>query len=203
MISSRLATLRAVGAVALAAVLAVALAACSGTSAPGSAAAPSTAATNPPASASAAASVAASIEASAAAPSLPAGVTGSAKWCLNTIEEVSAAVGTTVTTAGGTEAPGIGGGCVYISAAGTPIYGISAVSPAPAGMFEGFKTGGASEILSGIGDGAVLVTPGGPLAFVKGQTVASLVILPTSGMGDLAKAKAALISLAQAAAGRM
>jgi hypothetical protein len=198
MIRSRLDALRAIGAAALTVVLAVALAACGGTSAPASAA-PTTAATNPPPSASPGASV----EATAAAPSLPGGVTGSAKWCLNTVEEVSAATGTAVTTAAGTDAPGIGGGCVYTSAAGTPIYGISVVSPAPAGMFEGFKAGGGAEVLTGIGDGAVLATPGGPLAFIKGQTVASVVVLPTSGMSDLAKARAALISLAQAAAGRM
>jgi hypothetical protein len=199
MISIHLAAPRAAGAVALALVVAAAVAACGGTSAPGSAAAPSTAATNPPASASAAASV----EASAAGQSLPPGVTGSAKWCLNTVDEVSAAVGTIVTTAAGSDAPGVGGGCVYTSAAGTPIYGISVVSPAPAGMFEGFKAGQGAESLSGIGDAAVLVTPGGPLVVLKGQTVASLVILPSSGMSDLAKARAALESLAKAAAGRM
>jgi hypothetical protein len=199
MIPSPLAALRTVGAVALTTVLAVALAACGGTSTPGAATSSSTAATNPPASAPAAASV----EPSAGTPSLPAGVTGSARWCLNTVEEVSAAVGTTVTTAAGSDAPGVGGGCVYTSASGTPIYGLSVVSPAPAGMFEGFKGGSGAEALSGIGDGAVLATPGGPLVILKGQTVASLVILPTSGMSDLAKARAALISLAQAAVGRI
>jgi hypothetical protein len=198
MISSHLATLRAVGAVVLTSVLLVALAACSGTSAPASAAAPSTAATNPPASASAAATS----EASVAVPSLPAGV-GSAKWCLNTVEEVSAALGTTVTVAAGSDAPGAGGGCAYTNAAGAPIYAISVANPAPAGMFDGFKSGKIAEVLSGIADGAILVTPAGPLVMIKGQTVASLVILPNAQMTNLANAKAALLSLAQAAAGRM
>ena len=198
MISSRLDALRAIGAVALTTVLAVGVAACSGTSAPASAAAPSTAATNPPASASAAATS----EASVAAPSLPAGV-GSSKWCLNAVEEVSAAVGTTVTTAVGADAPGTGGGCSYTNAGGTPIYAISVLSPAPAGTFEGFKSGNVAEVLSGIADGAVLVTPAGPLVFIKGQTLASLVILPNARMDNLANARAALLSLAQAAVGRM
>jgi hypothetical protein len=137
-------------------------------------------------------------------------VAGSAKWCLNTVEEVAAAVGVAVTAAAGSDAPGIGGGCVYTNAAGTPIYGISVVSPAPAGMFAGFKAGKGATSVSGIGDDALLVTPAGPLAVLKGQTVASLAILPTSGMGDpnsgvgdLSKVRAALESLAKAAADRM
>ncbi|MDQ6794677.1 MAG: hypothetical protein M3067_07665 [Chloroflexota bacterium] len=198
MISSRLAALRTVVAVALTGVLAVGVAACSGTSAPASAAVPSTVATNPPASASAAPTS----EASLAVPSLPAGV-GSAKWCLNTVEEVSAAIGTTVTAAMGSDATGAGGGCAYTNAAGAPIYAISVASPAPGGMFEGFKSGKIAEVLSGIADGAILVTPAGPLVLIKGQTVASLVILPNARMDNLANARAALLSLAQAAVGRM
>ena len=198
MMSSRFDALPAVGAVALTTVLAAVVAACSGTSAPASAAASSTAATNPPASASAAATV----EASIVVPSLPAGV-GSAKWCLNTVEEVSAAIGTTVTVAAGSDAPGAGGGCAYKDAAGAPIYAISVASPAPAGMFEGFKSAKIAEVLSGIADGAILVTPAGPLVFIKGQTVVSLLILPNAQMTNLANARAALLSLAQAAVGRM
>jgi hypothetical protein len=197
MISSRPDALRAVGAVALTAGLAIAVAACSGTKGPASAAAPSSAPT-PPASASAAATS----EASVAVPSLPAGA-GSAKWCLNTVEEVSAAVGVTVTAAVGSDLPGAGGGCAYPNAAGAAIYAISVASPAPAGMFEGFKSGKIAEVLSGIADGAILVTPGGPLVFLKGQTVVSLVILPNARLDNLANARAALLSLAQAAVGRM
>ena len=130
------------------------------------------------------------------------GVTGSSKWCLNTVDEVSAAVGTAVTAAVGTDAGAAGGACAY-TAGNVPVLAISVVTGAPSGTFDAFKGTQGAETLTGIGDAAVLVTAQGPLAFIKGTTVVSMTIVPTATMADAAKIKSALETLAKAAAGRI
>lgn len=129
--------------------------------------------------------------------------TGAAKWCLNTVEEVSAAIGGAAVTAAGTETPGIGGGCLYTTADGKFVYSIATVtSQGAADTFRAAKTGQGVVVVTGIGDDAILMSPQGPLAILKGTAFISLGTLPDSGITE-ADWRAKNEALGKAAAGRL
>lgn len=139
-----------------------------------------------------------------AAPGSPAGG-GTTNWCFNTVEEVSAALKVTATQAISTDAPGIGGGCFYNDANGTPVFATSTVTAEGAvGTFEA-ATGGADAVtIDGIGDRAVLITPQGPLAVLKGTAFTSMGALPPNPLlSDAGAYRSAHETLARSAAGRM
>ena len=130
---------------------------------------------------------------------------GNTDWCLNTVDEVSAALEIEVAEAAGNDAPGVGGGCLYNAADGSLAYGISVVTADGAsGAFQAAKGGDGVETIGGIGDDAVLVSPGGPLAVLKGDAFISIgAVPPVPIIDDAAAYRAALEELGRAAVGRL
>jgi hypothetical protein len=164
---------------------------------------------NAPASNAGAASAGSSAPSAATEPSSAAQSTGtgagaaaSSKWCLDTNDEVTAALGQAITTATGADVPGSGGTCIY-TAGSNPILAISVVQPAPPGIMSGLLGGQMFKQLSGIGDAAALASHIGPLALQKGNTVVLLTIMPGLDTGDDSKVQAGLEQLAKSAVARI
>ncbi|HEY7589819.1 MAG TPA: hypothetical protein VH723_02430 [Candidatus Limnocylindrales bacterium] len=131
------------------------------------------------------------------------GLGGANQWCLNTPEEVAAAIGGMQVTASGTDAPGVGGGCIYTAADGKMPYALSVVSNDTATQtFEAAKIQQGAVVISGIGQGAILVSPAGPLVVLQNGKLASLGFTPDAGVSQ-SEMQARLEELARAAAGRM
>ena len=100
---------------------------------------------------------------------------GDSQWCLNTTDEVASTLDVEVTDAVGTDAPGVGGGCFYNGPDGTPVHAISVITAASAAdTFNAAKSQAGAETIDGIGDDAVLVSSGGPLIVLKGDSVISM-----------------------------
>lgn len=137
--------------------------------------------------------------------SAPAGNGGdNTDWCLNTVEEVAAAIDIEVTEGAGTDAPGIGGGCTYTNADGSLGYAISVVTAEGAvSTFEAAKNADGAESISGIGDDAVLISAQGPLAVLKGSTFISIGALGVPIIEDAAAYRTALEELGRAAIDRL
>jgi hypothetical protein len=132
-----------------------------------------------------------------------AGIGGDTDFCWNTIEEVSAVLGVEVTTAQGAEAAGVGGGCNYSTADGSLVYAISTVTSSAAQTFEAAKGTEGAVVVTGVGDGAVLMSAGGPLIVRVGDVVLSLGPLPMSGVTDPEEYRKAAEELGKAAVARM
>jgi len=141
-------------------------------------------------------------------PMVAAGGSGE-EFCLNTIEEVSAALEVEVTDRASFENPGSGGGCSYTDADGGPVYAISVViGDQAAAAFDAYRQLEGAEEISGIGDAAVYSPineiPG--VAFSKGGATygvvgpARLLELPISD--DPAAFRSAVEELARQAADR-
>lgn len=132
------------------------------------------------------------------------GEAGVTEWCHNTVEEVSAAFGVDVADAVGTAAPGLGGGCAYTYADPTMGYAISTITTGDVrATIDAFRGGeGASDVV-GIGDTAVLISPQGPLAVVKGNILISLAAYGLPIVEDAAAYRAALEELGRSAADRL
>jgi hypothetical protein len=134
------------------------------------------------------------------------GLTEADDFCLNTPDEVTAALGVGTVTAAGMANPGLGGGCLYSDSTGAVVYAISVVVGSNAvATFESYKSGAGAEEVPGIGDGAIYL----PLnelwgiAFIKGDVLASMSPTPTLAINDdEAALRAALAALAGQAAGR-
>lgn len=126
-------------------------------------------------------------------------------FCLNTAEEVAAALQVPTPTATGAANPGFGGGCLYTAADGTLVYAVSTV-PVTAGVDTigaGLQTAGAVAI-NGIGERAVLMSAQGPLVFQKGSWIVSSGGTPDLAIAaDAAAYRAAMETLARAAADRI
>ncbi|MDQ3688757.1 MAG: hypothetical protein M3406_01725 [Chloroflexota bacterium] len=143
--------------------------------------------------------------ASAPAASAPTagGEDGETDWCLNTVEEVAAAIDAEVAEAVSTDATGIGGGCIYNGPDATPVYAMSVVTAEGAvATFDAAKNGEGAVTIDGIGDDAVLISAGGPLAVLKGSTFISLGAFGPI-MEDPAAFRAAMEELGKAAADRL
>lgn len=126
-------------------------------------------------------------------------------WCLNSPPEVEAALHVLGVVGTSTDTPGVGGGCTYALADGTVVHAVSVVNSANfAATFEaGKQTPGAVEI-PGIGNGAVLMSPQGPLVILKNTGLISMGPLgPADIMGDPAAYRTAVEALGRAAADRL
>lgn len=126
-------------------------------------------------------------------------------WCLNTVQEVEAAIGVTGVVESGSGAEGIGGGCTYSTADTILVHAISIITSAQfESTFEASKqTPGAVEI-AGIGKGAVLVSPQGPLAILTDRALISMGPTgPASLMADPAAYRTAAEALARTAVERL
>lgn len=167
------------------------VAACGGTASPTGAGG---AGTNPPAAATALATPGATTTV---------GGGGDASWCLNTTEEVEAALAVNVAQAVGTGNPGYGGGCLYNGADGVPVYALSVVTAEGAvATFNAAKAAQGAVTVDGVGDAAVLISPQGPFAVLKGATFISI-----SGFGaimeDATAFRVAMETLGKAAVTRL
>lgn len=174
------------------------LGACSGAAAPP--AGSSSAGSQAPATDAPLASASSAVQASA-----DPGGGGATTWCHNTVEEVSAALKVTVVAAVSSDAPGIGGGCFYNDASGIPLFATSTITAA--GAADTFKaqvgTAGVTTI-DGIGDGAVLMSAGGPLVVLKGDLFVSIGAVPSVPIFNDAPAyRAALEALARSSVDRL
>jgi hypothetical protein len=124
-------------------------------------------------------------------------------WCLNTPEEVSAAIGGAAVTATSSDVPGVGGACNYALADGRLVYAVAVVqSEGAVSTFQAAKSTQGVVTVSGIGDDALLMSPQGPLAILKGTSFISLGTLPDSGITE-ADWRAKNEALGKAAAGRL
>jgi len=136
------------------------------------------------------------------------GATGSGEeFCLNTVEEVSAALEVDVTDTTSFENPGSGGGCGYTDADGGPIYAISvAIGDQAAAAFDAYRQLEGAEEISGIGDAAVYAPfneiPG--VAFSKGGATYGVIgsprLLELPISDDPAALRSAIEELARQAA---
>ena len=100
---------------------------------------------------------------------------GDSQWCLNTQEEVASTLDVEVADVVGTDSPGLGGACLYNAADGTPVHAISVITAASAvDTFNAARSQTGAETIDGIGDDAVLVSTGGPLIVLKGDSVISM-----------------------------
>lgn len=127
---------------------------------------------------------------------------GAMAWCLNTPEEVSKALGVGATTATGTDAPGVGGACLYTLTGGKPVFGVSVVTSSEGvTAFENIVSAPGVESFPGIGDRAILAGPDGPFVVLKGSAIASLGAVAVQS--DKARYRTALEELARSAAPRM
>lgn len=133
-----------------------------------------------------------------------AGTSGSTDWCLNTVEEVSAALSVDVTDAAGAEAPGNGGGCNYSDADGNFVYSMSIVTASGAvGTFEANVDAEGAVTVDGIGDRAYLASPQGPLVVLKGDTLISIGAYTPAALADPAVYRSAVEELARPAVDRL
>ena len=125
-------------------------------------------------------------------------------FCLVSADDVAAAIEADVANAVSTEIPGVGGGCVYNSSAGVPLFSINVVTTGGAPIFDSVAE--SSEPLSGIGDRAYIVQGAGlwSLAFMKGDVLVT--VAPISGDlldADAARNRAATEEIARMAADAM
>ncbi len=129
---------------------------------------------------------------------------GADEFCLNTIDEVSAASGVDVSKATANAATAFGGACNYTSDDGKLVYSVVTLDSAGAvGTFEASKKNEGVVAIEGLGDDAVLLRPEGPLAILKGTSVLSLVFPPTSGVTDPADVREGLEELGRQAVDRL
>ncbi len=188
--------------VALMLVATLVLVGCSSTNAPSSAAGSPAAAASASAAAEASTAAAASSSAEPNASTITVGG-GANRWCLNTVQEASAALGQTVTAMLGADVPGLGGGCNYSAADGTPVLSLAIItSPSAATTLQGAKLTPGITSVSGVGDEAILVSQAGPFVIRKGNVVISMTIVPTGAM-DAAKMPGAYEQLGKAAVERI
>lgn len=126
-------------------------------------------------------------------------------WCLNSPPEVEAALHVMGVVATGSDTPGVGGGCLYTLADGTMVHAVSVVtSQGYEATFEsGKQTPGVVEI-SGIGNGAILMSALGPLVILTDSGLISMGPTgPDDIMADPAKYRTAVEELGRAAVARM
>jgi hypothetical protein len=126
-------------------------------------------------------------------------------WCLNSPPEVEAALHVMGVVSAGNESPGVGGGCIYSLADGSPVHAITVVtSQGFEATFEaGKQTPGVVEI-SGIGKGALLMSAQGPLVVLTDDALISMGPLgPADVMADGGAYRTAVETLARAAVERM
>ena len=127
-------------------------------------------------------------------------------FCLNTPEEVEAALEVDVSEATGNVNADTGGGCLYYAENQILVYAIAVVSGQGAAddtINAGRETEGVVEI-EGIGDEALLMSRLGPLVVRIGDTIISQG--PTADVpdsDDQAAMRAAMEELARAAADRL
>ena len=132
------------------------------------------------------------------------GTGGLDDFCLVSADDVGAAIETDVADAVSTEIPGVGGGCVYNSSAGVPLFSLNVLSTGGAPIFDSVAE--SAEPLSGIGDRAYIVQGGGlwSLAFMKGDVLVT--VAPISGDlldADADRNRAATEEIARKAADAM
>jgi len=124
--------------------------------------------------------------------------------CLNTNEEVSAAMGVEVTVAENTATPGGGGSCIYYIDKETfdiaYTIGLSAGGGVGQQVFDAFKNDEAAEPASGIGDEAIFYAGG--LVIRKGDRVLSIGVAPSDDRDD-AEVRSILEDLGPRAADRL
>jgi hypothetical protein len=131
------------------------------------------------------------------------GGTATRDWCLNTAQEVGAAIGGTAVTAKGTTAPEVGGACIYTTADGKLVYTVATInSEAATGTFQAVKSSQGVVQVPGIGDDAILMSPQGPLAILKGSAFISIGFLPAAGITDPTEMRTKLEQLARLAVDR-
>jgi hypothetical protein len=133
-------------------------------------------------------------------------------FCLNTGEEVAAALEVDVAEAVSTETPGIGGSCVYSDSAGSVVFIVSVVIGEGARVhldaYNAMAATGEQEAepVSGIGEEAYVthVADRWLLTFGKAGVAVSLgPLLPDQLGGDSARQRAAIEELARMAADRL
>ena len=145
-----------------------------------------------------------------ATPAVEGGGSGIDDFCLNTVEEVSAAFEVEVVEATSSENPGLGGACLYTDVDGAQVFGLSVITAAGAvATFDASAGAEGSEAVSGIGDAALYV----PLdkyfgiLFRKGDVVVNIGPSGTDAFdllgGDNARLRAATEGLARTAADRL
>ena len=178
--------------------LPVLLVACGGTGAPATGAT-GAAPTSPAGTGSTGATVAPPVT------TAPGGGGTAGNWCLNTPPEVEAALHVQGVVGTSTDAPGVGGGCIYSLADNTPVHAISVVNSANfQATFDAAKTQQGAVEISGIGNGAILVSAQGPLIVLTDKGLISMGPLgPQDVMTDAAKYRAAAEELGKTAAGRV
>ena len=180
------------------------VAACGGGTTPSTAGAPSAPAATP-----AVTGDGGGVEATAT-PAVEGGGSGIDDFCLNTVEEVSAAFKVEVGEATSSENPGLGGACLYTDVDGAQVFGLSVITAAGAvATFDASAGAEGSEAVSGIGDAALYV----PLdkyfgiLFRKGDAVVNIGPSGTDAFdllgGDNARLRAATEGLARTAADRL
>lgn len=129
----------------------------------------------------------------------------SGDWCLNSPPEVEAALHVMGAVGTSTDNAGSGGGCFYTLADGSPIHAIAVVNVQgfEATYEAGKQTPGVVEI-AGIGKGALLMSPAGPLVILTDKGLISMGPLgPADIMSDPAAYRTAVEALGRAAVDRM
>jgi hypothetical protein len=126
-------------------------------------------------------------------------------YCLNTAAEVEAALKVSGVTATGSGAPGIGGGCSYITSDGILVHSVAIISSQGfEATFETAKQAPGAVEIAGLGKGAVLVSAQGPLAILMDNGVISMGPTgPAQLMADPSAYRTAVEALARTAVGRM
>jgi hypothetical protein len=162
------------------------------------------AATSAPGATTGAAPTAAGATQATGATSAPAAGGGAEQWCLNTVDEVEAAIGTEVATASGNDNAGAGGGCIYSDASGNLLYSVAVVTvPGHEQTYEAGKTTPGAVEISGIGNGAVLISPQGPLVILTDRGLISLGPTTPAMLADAAAYRTAAETLGRQAVGRL
>lgn len=130
---------------------------------------------------------------------------GDTDWCLNTAPEVEAALHVTGVVASGNGSAGLGGGCTYSLADGSLVHAVSVINSTgfDATFDAGKQTPGVVEI-SGMGKGALLMSPQGPLVILTDKGLISMgPVGPAELMADAAAYRTAVETLGKAAVARM
>lgn len=126
-------------------------------------------------------------------------------WCLNTAPEVEAALSVSGVVGTSSETPGMGGGCFYATADGTPVHAIAVVNAANfQSTFDAGKQQPGAVQISGIGKDAVLVSPQGPLVILTDKGLISMgPVGPADVMADAGAYRTAVESLGRTAVSRL
>jgi hypothetical protein len=122
-------------------------------------------------------------------------------FCLNSADEVGAALGADGVTAEGVANEGLGGGCSYAAGDGTPLYALSVVTNDQAEpAFDGYKEAPGSEPVDGVGDEAIFMPAGDNqgIAWLEDGVVVSAGILGPVELDEEGQ-RDALLELAQQA----